>query len=243
MKVSVIIPAYNEKKRLPRSLRIISNYLLSHALSYEIIVVSDGSTDNTAQTVKKMGLENIRLVEYHPNRGKGYAVRMGFQEAAGDVVLLSDADLSTPISEYGKLFSYFQKGYEVVLGSRGLPESEVKLPQKCHRRFMGKTFNSMVQLFIVRGFQDTQCGFKLLSGKAVKEILPRMTLNGFAFDVELVLIAQKSGFKIIEVPVKWYNSPESRVLIWRDPLRMFAELFSIFIRSKTGKYEKNKTVS
>lgn len=243
MKVTVIIPAYNEKKRLPATLQTICRYFAGHDAEYEIIIVSDGSSDGTAEVINNMALEQVSVIEYHPNRGKGYAVRRGLQEATGDVVLLSDADLSTPIAEYGKLLTYIQKGYEVVLGSRGLHDSEVNKPQRWHRRFMGKTFNRIVKIFLFRDIEDTQCGFKLFSASAVEAILPWMSMDGFAFDVELVLIAQKRGLPIVEVPVKWYNSEESRVIIWRDPLRMLSEIFSIFIKLKTGKYENNKTVS
>ncbi|MDP8222407.1 MAG: glycosyltransferase family 2 protein [Candidatus Lernaella stagnicola] len=227
--LSVIVPAYNEAERIGITLGDLEVYLRTVDYAAEILVVNDGSRDQTEQVVRERmgGQVPLELLSYGGNRGKGFAVNYGITRARGAYRLFFDADGSTPIEEVEKFWPHFQKGCEVCLGSRAMRESNVVVHQPWYRETMGRTFNLMVRLLTVRGFHDTQCGFKAFSEKAVREIFARQQLNGFGFDVELLYIAQKHGLRAVEVPVKWINSPSSRVSPIGDASRMFLELLKI----------------
>lgn len=206
---------------------------------FELIVVDDGSTDDTAAIVKDLSLTEprIRLIANKVNMGKGYSVRCGILEAVGDIVLFSDADLSTPIEEYGKMLEYLSE-YDLVMASRSLPESNVVIHQPAYRETMGKMFNLLVQTLIVRGIIDTQCGFKLMKTETGREIAGYLRINRFSFDVEMILVAKRLGYRCVDVPVKWINSPASRVHAVKDSLNMLLDLFRIKLYDIAGYYKK-----
>jgi dolichyl-phosphate beta-glucosyltransferase len=209
--LSVVIPAYNEERRLPASLDKLAAYLSSAGVAAEVIVVDDGSRDRTAETARdagtRLGLDLIVLV-LAENRGKGAAVREGVLAARGAHVLVSDADFSTPIGEWEKLAA---ARTPVAIGSRGIDESLVKEKQPFFRQAMGKLFNRFVRILLVGGIRDTQCGFKLFSREAAQGIFTRARIDRFAYDVEALVLARRLGYAIAEVPVLWFNSPDSKV--------------------------------
>ncbi|MEK6862297.1 MAG: dolichyl-phosphate beta-glucosyltransferase [Nanoarchaeota archaeon] len=233
--LSVVIPAYNESQRIKSTVDIILKYLKNWKIKFEIIVVDDGSIDNTVDEVKKINKKNIRLIKNGRNYGKGYSEKNGILNSRYEYVLFSDADLSTPIDMLDRFEKYIDN-YDIVIGSRALSGSDIKIKQPFYREFMGKIFNKFVRLFTVRGINDTQCGFKLFKGNIAKKIFERATLDGFGFDVEILYIAKLNGIKIIEVPVIWRNSKLSKVRPIKDAVRMFKDLFIIRINKAKGKY-------
>lgn len=241
--LSVVIPAYNEEGRLAATVSRIVEYAGSNFDRYEVLVVDDGSTDGTAGLARELsiGRPELSVIRNEENRGKGYSVRRGMLSAGGDLLLLSDADLSTPIEEMDKLLRYIDEGYDVAIGSRGLSDSQVEVRQPWYRERMGKTFNFLVRSLLIRGFRDTQCGFKLFRGEAAGEAFGRSTINGFAFDVEVLVIAERLGFRIREVPVRWLNSPHSKVGVVRDSARMFLDLLVIKMNSLRNAYGPRKS--
>ena len=227
---SVIIPAYNEERRLPATLKSIAAWFRSQGISFEIIVSDDGSNDRTAAIVRQEMKQQpeIRLLFGESNRGKGYAVRRGVLAAGGEFIIFTDSDLSAPISELPKLWDAVRKeGFDIAIGSRGMHESQVLVLQPWYRRLPGKVFGFLVHGLGLRDFSDTQCGFKLFRREAARKIFLLLKTRGFAFDVEVLLRAGKAGYRVKEVPVVWVNSPESKLVVWRDPLRMLIELFLI----------------
>lgn len=236
--ISVIIPAFNEEKRILPTIGNISDYLGKHFHGFEIIIVDDGSRDNTIAMVESLMSNNssLLLLKNMENMGKGYSIRRGILASSGDFVLITDADLSTPIEELEKLFYWIDNGFDIAIGSRGLKESDIVVRQPRHREMMGKIFNLLVRAFVLREIKDTQCGFKLLRGDAAKEIFKRCVINGFSFDVEALSIAKELGFKIKEIPIRWLNSPKSKVKIAVDPFIMFVDLFRIKLNRMRGIY-------
>lgn len=232
--LSVVVPAYNEEQRIGFSLFRIKEYLNSRSLSAEIILVDDGSTDRTAEVGREIMADYpaFRLITLPLNRGKGAAVRAGVLQARGELVLFTDADLSTPIEELEKFLPLMREGFDVVIGCRALPESVIKQRQGWLRERLGKCFNLLVRLLVLKGYRDTQCGFKLFRKEAAREIFFRLETEGFAFDVEALLLARKLGYRIAQVPVVWVNHPQSRVRLVRGSLRMLAELFKIRRKKK-----------
>ena len=214
--LTVVIPAYDEETRLPASLEAVAAWLSGRTepLSAEILVVDDGSADRTAtraaETGRRLGLD-VRVLVHEKNRGKGAAVRTGALAAEGRSVLVSDADFSTPIGEWEKLAA---AGAPVAIGSRAVDESLVKERQPFYRVAMGKLFNLLVRLAAVPGIRDTQCGFKLFSREAAQAVFSRATVDRFAWDVEALLLARRLGYAIAEVPVLWFDSPDSRVTLF-----------------------------
>jgi dolichyl-phosphate beta-glucosyltransferase len=226
VKVSLIIPAFDEELRLPETLQKIHRYVATHpGSSWEIIVVDDGSSDGTrtAALANAEGLD-LRVLRLPKNRGKGAAIRAGVLQSTGDRVLVSDADLSTPIEEWEKLAA---AGASVAIGSRAIDETMVRAKQPWYRRSMGRTFNRLVRWLAIPGIRDTQCGFKLFEGELARQIFREARIDRFAYDVEILAIARRRGIAIAEVPVLWFNSPESKVAIGRDSLRMLWDLLRI----------------
>jgi dolichyl-phosphate beta-glucosyltransferase len=228
--LSIIIPAYNEERRIANTLDRISRFLKTKDYSYEVILVDDGSVDWTVSVAGNSVLAKegrLKVVKNHANKGKGFSVRSGILNSAGEYVLFSDADLSTPIEEMDKLFNSMKEGYDVVIGSRALEGSLVSVHQPWYREIMGKTFNFFVKALLMRGFNDTQCGFKLFKGDVAREIAGDMKTEGFCFDVEMLYLAKIKGYNIREIGVMWENSPESKVRLISSPLSMLTDLFNI----------------
>lgn len=227
--ISVVIPAFNEANRLPPTIRKIWEYLNKNFNEFEIIVVDDGSRDSTASEIESLikTMKGIKLLGNNTNMGKGYSVKTGVLASSGNIILITDADFSTPIEEFEKLAEWINRGFDIVIGSRGLKDSDIAIRQPWYREKMGKIFNLLVRAVIIGDFKDTQCGFKLFKGSAAKEVFKKSVINGFSFDVEILSIASRSGFSIKEVPVRWLNSPHSAVSIFREPLIMFFDLVRI----------------
>jgi dolichyl-phosphate beta-glucosyltransferase len=237
MKISVVIPAYNEEKRLPNALRQVQRHLDRKGGDYEILVVNDGSRDSTQKVVKEAMQKNkrIKLLENGRNRGKGYTVRHGMQKAKGDWVLFTDADMSTPIRELDRFMEH-TKDHEIIIGSRNLSQSQITVKQPKFRQLAGKTFPFVVRVLLALPIKDTQCGFKLFSRKAAKELSSMQRLERWAFDAELLFIANRRGYKIREVPVEWANDPASKLNIVGDSWRMFCEILRVRKNAALGYY-------
>jgi dolichyl-phosphate beta-glucosyltransferase len=221
--LSIIVPAYNEEKRLGASLKRMLTYLDEQNYAYEILVVDDGSTDKTAAIVEQIAdcRPQVQLLTYQPNRGKGHAVRYGMLRAQGERILFCDADLATPIEEVEKLLVKLDEGYEIAIGSRDVAGSQLIKRQSFVREMGGRTFNKMVQALAVPGIHDTQCGFKIFTRSASHAIFSRCKVDHFAFDVEMLYIAIRLfGLRVAEVPVRWAHQEGSKVVFWRDAWRM-----------------------
>lgn len=234
--VSVIIPAFNEEKRVGNTLEHLVRFFSEEGLRTEIIVVDDGSTDDTARTVQGYAerFPQVRLMSSPGNEGKGAALKRGVLASSGDVVLLSDADLSTPIEEFSKLLVPLRNGLcDIAIGSRGLPESKIVVRQPWWREAMGKTFNWFVRWWVLPGFRDTQCGFKLFLGLPARELFQELAVSRFACDVEILARARGRGLRVREIPVRWIDSPDSRVNPVVDSFRMLKDLGRI--RRTVGK--------
>jgi len=235
----VVIPAHNEAERIGPTVERVLAYLRGRGHSYEVVVVDDVSRDATAEVVAHFQSRDprLRLLQRIGPPGKGAAVQAGMLAAGGQRVLFSDADLSTPIEESEKLLAAVeQEGYDIAIGSRGLPDSDLRVRQPWYRETMGRIFNLMVRAVALRRFKDTQCGFKLFRAEVARELFVRQTIEGFAFDVEILYIALKRGLRIKEVPVTWINSPRSTVDPVRDSLRMMGDMFGIRLKNMLGLY-------
>jgi dolichyl-phosphate beta-glucosyltransferase len=230
-----VIPAYNESRRILPTLHRLHDYLSAQPYTWEIIVVSNGSTDNTEAVVRQAArdIPHLRLIPL-TERGKGIASRHGALETTGDVVFLCDADLSMPPENLAGFLDLMQTA-DVIAGSREGPGAN-RFHEPWHRHFMGRVFNRIVQLLAVRGINDTQCGFKAFSRRAADDLFRQQTLKGFAFDVELLYLAQRAGYTVRELPIDWYFDPDTRVRPGVDTLNMLGELVMIRLRSARGLY-------
>jgi dolichyl-phosphate beta-glucosyltransferase len=230
--LSVIIPAKDEEKRLPSTLERTLAYLHQQPYSFEVIVVDDGSADDTRAVVERLASTEpaLRLLSYGVNRGKGYAVRHGMLEARGHYLLMCDADLSTPIQEIEKLFAALHAGAEIAIGSRALQGSHLVVRQPRLREWIGRCFNVAVRALAVPGIYDTQCGFKLFPRAAARDVFARLTIDQWCFDVEALLVARKMGYGIVEVPVTWVNEANTKVNVLRDFVRTVLDLLRIRAR-------------
>jgi dolichyl-phosphate beta-glucosyltransferase len=239
MMLSIVIAAYNEERRIGASLLRIDRFLKEQSEDFEIIVVDDGSTDDTTRIVNsyKPDMKNLRNISYPVNRGKGYALRQGVFLAAGEAILLTDADLSTPIEELSRLEPYVSSNqYDIVIGSRALESSRIIKKQPWWRQGMGKIFNRIVRLIVLDSFSDTQCGFKLFSREAAQDLFAKAQVDRFAYDVEILVLARTRGYSVLELPVKWINAPGSKVNPVFDSLQMLFDL--VRIRLFAGKMAK-----
>ena len=228
--LSVVIPAFNEESRLKATLDRVYEYLSGQGRSFEIMLVDDGSTDGTVPLAEAYAARRpvVRVVLNGTNRGKGFSVRHGVEEARGAYILFSDADLSTPIEDLEKLFpKLLREGCAIAIGSRSIRGADVRIHQPWYRELMGKIYNKIVRVCTLRGFKDTQCGFKLFTAEAAKRIFAKQRIERFSFDVEALYLARRYGYRIAEVPVTWYDSPRSRVSIASDPMRMFLDVLKI----------------
>lgn len=229
---SVVIPAYNEARRLPRYLYEVLTYFDGRDESYEALVVDDGSTDDTAARVREMAAEHggLALLSLSANRGKGAAVAAGMRRARGALRLMTDADGATPIVELKRLEAAVQGGADLAVGSRALPDPSVVVHARTHRRLSGRVFIALAHALGVRQVVDTQCGFKLFRGPVADDLFGALRTDGFGFDVELVLRAERAGYRIVEVPVNWADQPGSKVGVLKDGPRMIAQIVAARLR-------------
>jgi dolichyl-phosphate beta-glucosyltransferase len=241
---SIVIPAYNESARLGATLEKVVHYIHSQELDAEIVVVNDGSRDNTADIIRSFAAKDpcIRLLENPGNRGKGYSVRNGMLNARGHIVLFSDADLSSPIEEAPKLFKALEEGADIAIGSRWLRAETQTQRQPLHRQLFGRIFNLLLRLSLGLQFKDTQCGFKAFKRQAVDTIFPLQKIERWGFDPEILFLARKFGFKVKEVPVAWGHSGGTRINPLIDGSRMVQEMFRVRWYSLTGKYASSPPV-
>jgi len=234
--LSIIIPAFNEAKRIPETLRKINAYLLQQDFPCEIIVVENGSSDGTYNIVNEMQAEICCLTVLHEDRrGKGWAVQQGMLQAKGDYLFICDADLSMPIEEVANFMPPAQLSAPIAIGSREAPGA-VRYNEPEYRHLIGRIFNWLARLIVLPGLNDTQCGFKLFREDAAKDVFPKLTIFGWTFDVEALFIARKLGYKIVEVPIHWHHHPHSTVKVFRDSFRMGLDLIKIRINNLLGKY-------
>ena len=238
--ITIVIPAYNEERRLPATLSAVLAHLSRRPWRFtEVVVVDDGSTDGTAGGVEEFCRSHpaVRLLKNPGNRGKSYSVRHGMLESKGDWILFSDADLSAPIEELDKLIEAAEeRGAAVAIGSRALDRSLIAVHQSFFRESAGRVFNLLMQLLTGLRFQDTQCGFKLFEARAAREVFRRQQLERFGFDAEVLFIARRLGFRTVEVPVRWSHSEGTKVSMFRDSLNMFLDLLRIRWNQLRGRY-------
>lgn len=248
--LSIVIPAYNEAQRLPQTLTRILDYLVQQPYHAEVIVVDDGSSDETANLAERhQGVTVLRC----DHRGKGFAVRSGALAATGDYVLLCDADLAVPIEEWERFEQHLQQGYDVVIGSReGLGAQRINEPW--YRHMMGRIFNRLVRWVALKGIQDTQCGFKAMHRSIAHDLFHRVRIYGAdaqpvqgaavtAYDVELLFLAQRRGYRIAEVPVLWYYGTETKVDPLRDSLRNVRDVLQVRMNAWRGRYDDSASTS
>jgi dolichyl-phosphate beta-glucosyltransferase len=236
--ISIIIPAYNESARLAASLEKVLAYVAQRGWDAEVIVVNDGSRDNTAEIVRRYAEGNsiLRPLENPGNRGKGYSVRNGMLHARGEILLFSDADFSSPIEEADKLLAAIAEGADIAIGSRWLRTELQTHRQPRYRQFFGRVFNLLLRVSLGLKFKDTQCGFKAFTRRAAQAIFPLQKIERWGFDPELLFIANKFGFRVAEVPVEWAHSGGTRISPLRDGTRMFFELLKIRWNALRGNY-------
>lgn len=239
--LSVVIPAYNEAARLPKTLRRMQEYFSVEPFSYEIIVALDGPTDDTREALKAMATEikNLKILDRQVNRGKGYTVREGMLKASGRIRLFSDADNSTDISHFDSIKPLFDKGYDLVICSRDqrdAPGARQAVPQPWHKRLMGNTGNLFVQLVAVRGIWDTQCGFKAFRDSVAEKIFSAAVVDGWGFDIEILALARALKYKMGIIPAHWINDPRSHVKSW-GYLQVLWETVRIRLNLSGGKYK------
>ncbi len=243
-KYSFIIPAYNEGARLGSTLDRVLSYIAAQGWDAEVVVVNDGSLDQTADLVRASAQNHpeLRLIENPGNRGKGYSVRNGMLNARGEVLVFSDADLSAPIEEAQKIFAAIESGADIAIGSRWLQPEMQTHRQSLLRQFYGRLFNLALRVLLGLNFQDTQCGFKAFTRGAAQAIFPLQKIERWGFDPELLYLARRGGLKVQEVPVAWAHVEGTRLSPLRDGIRMFGEVLKIRWYALTGKYLKTSSL-
>ena len=236
--LSIIIPAYNEENRLPNSLEQVFRFLKKQSYVSEVVVVENGSTDKTFEVAQRFANqhENLRVI-HNEQRGKGGAVLRGVREAHGEYVFICDADLSMPIEEINKFLPPVLTDFDIAIGSREAPGA-VRYNEPYYRHLTGRVFNMLIRLMVLPKLQDTQCGFKCMRAVVARDIFPFQTLTGWAFDVELLYIAHRHGYRILEIPIDWYFNADSKVRILRDAWRMFVDLLVIRWKAWRGLYDR-----
>ena len=235
--LSVIVPAYNERDRLPATLREVAAYFREPV---EIIVADDGSNDGTAEMAERQLAPTghpYAVIRHEENHGKGCAARLGMLHARGKIFLIIDADNATPIPEWEKLRRGLEDGADIVIGSRAVPDARIPVAQPWYRRPLGPAYNLLVQVVLFGGIRDTQCGFKAYRGEVARELFSRQRIDGFTFDPEVIFLALRRGYRVDEVGVTWNDQPDSRVSVLRDSLRMFWDLLRVRLNAMRGAYE------
>jgi len=237
--LSIIIPAYNEELRLPATLERVAAYLAAYGREAEVLVVDDGSKDGTAAVTESFRnkIPALRAISNGVNRGKGYSVRRGMQEARGRIALFTDADLSAPIEEAGKLIEALES-YDVAIGSRAMDRSLISVHESPFREFAGIIFNKIVRSILWLPFVDTQCGFKAFRRERCRIIFEQQTIERFGFDPELLYLARHHGLRAVEIPVRWGHSPATKVSMLHDSIQMFIDIFTIRWNSLRGRYRR-----
>jgi dolichyl-phosphate beta-glucosyltransferase len=233
---SLIIPAYNEEHRLPDTLKQVTAYLQAQPYEFEVLVVENGSTDNTLAIAQAFAVENprVRALQNNP-RGKGLAVKQGMLEARGEYRFMCDADLSMPVTEINKFLPPTLSGYDIIIASREGPGS-VRYNEPIYRHLGGRGINLIIRLLALPGLQDSQCGFKCFTARVAEDLFRVQTLSGWSFDIELLYVARKRGYRLVEVPIHWYYQTESKVHAVRDALRMTRDIFIIRRNAMRGLY-------
>jgi glycosyltransferase involved in cell wall biosynthesis len=236
--LSIIIPAHNEEQRLPETLREIDAFVNTQPYAIEVLVVENGSVDNTAQAVRAYGAEreHVRLLQ-EPGRGKGLAVRRGMLAAQGEFRFMCDADLSMPIEQVARFLPPQLTNFDVAIGSREV-DGAVRFHEPAFTHVRGRVFSNLVKLFVLPDFEDTQCGFKCFRAQAALDLFSTQRLDGMSFDVEVLYIARKRGYRIAEVPVDWYFHRETRVRMLRDSFGMLADILAVRRNWRDGKYAR-----
>ncbi len=237
--LSIVIPAYNEETRLPRTLRQVFAFLETQSYPYEVIVVENASRDRTLDVAQEFakGHPALRVLrESQP--GKGNAVRRGMLEARGEFRFIADADLSMPIEEIGKFLPPLLTDFDVAIGSREAPGA-VRYNEPSYRHLGGRLINYIIQWMILPGLNDTQCGFKCFRAAAAEALFQQQTLMGWSFDIELLYLARRGGYRLVEVPIHWYYDAESKVSAVRDAMRMIGDIFRIHSNARHGRYDLN----
>jgi dolichyl-phosphate beta-glucosyltransferase len=232
MQISVVIPCYNETEVIEETIKKVKSFLQKNYQSFEILIIDDKSTDNTLEIIKK--INNIKILRNLKNHGKGYSIKKGVKAATGDWILFMDADSSTDISELSKLSKY-QKDYKLIIGSRALSASEIKIRQSWFKIFLGKLGNLLIKIVLCTNIRDTQCGFKLFD-KELKTLFNKLTIDDWGFDFELIWLAKHNNFKIKEVPIIWYNHPDSKVK-WYGYLVTLLQVFKVRLNILINKYK------
>ena len=240
--LSIIIPAYNEETRLPRTLDLVAAFIETQSYPAEVLIIDDGSLDRTADIVAQFSVQHpcVQLVRA-PHGGKGHAVKTGMLQARGEYAFLCDADLAMPITELPKFLPPQQNSYQVAIGSREA-KGAVRYNEPSYRHLMGRVFNWLVKVSAVPGYEDTQCGFKCFHRSVIADLFSRQTIDGFGFDVEVLYIAQKRGYRIIEVPIHWYYQSESKVHPVKDTLRMARDIIKVRQNDRRGVYAQSATL-
>jgi dolichyl-phosphate beta-glucosyltransferase len=238
--LSIVVPSFNEELRLPASLERIARYVSAVGRPSEVIVVDDGSTDRTAEVAARYAdrIANLRVVGNGRNRGKGYSVRHGMQEARGEYVLFTDADLSAPIEEADKLLGALH-GHEVAIGSRAMDRSLIQVHESPFREFAGIVFNRIVRIVLRLPFVDTQCGFKAFRREPCRILFEQQRIERFGFDPELLYLARHHRLRAIEIPVLWSHSPATKINMMRDSIQMFVDVFTIRWNALLGRYPRS----
>jgi len=241
IRLSIIVPSFNEELRLPSSLDRIAAFVQASEQPTEVLVVDDGSKDKTAEVAASYAsrIANLCVLKNGENRGKGYSVRHGMLEAKGEVVLFTDADLSAPIEEADKLLAAMGR-YDVAIGSRAMDRSLIKVHESAFREFAGIVFNKIVRMVLRLPFVDTQCGFKAFRRERCKIIFEQQRIERFGFDPELLYLARHHGLKSVEIPVRWSHSPATKINMMRDSIQMLVDVFTIRWNALRGCYPKQK---
>lgn len=240
IKLSLVVPCFNEGTRFSRGAKTILRYLLRQKYSWELVFVNDGSRDRTLAMMKRLASRDrrIKVVSYRKNRGKGYALKKGCLAAQGNFIFFTDIDLSVPIQTLGTFWPYFEKSFDLVIGSRRVRGARILKHQFFLREFLGRGFTALVRFLLAPGIKDVTCGFKAFRSDAARIIFPKCIIERWAIDAEILFLARKFGFKIAQVPVSWSNTSETKVNVARDVVLTFGEVMRILANNLSGRYQK-----